>query len=163
MPIYAAPARSVVELGVFTGGRASADTFGLTEIKRQIRDAGPDQPPWGEVEDEQFHTLDGTTPIEPGTVFERQAIEQQDGSLILGAWRIVGHISTMREGDYEAVNLNRTRSSAPGANLKNPLGLVHRTTDGDPITRPAVGEQDLDPWTGEPLVDEAGDPILVED
>jgi hypothetical protein len=45
--------------------------------------------------------------------------------------------------------------------MRTPLGTPLYDDEGALINRPAVGEQDLDRWTAEPLVDEQGDPVLV--
>ena len=159
MPTYATKSRSVVELAVFTGSDASAATFGLKEYRVDARITGSEKPPWGDVVREDFHSRDGVTPILPGTVFERQVIET-DGDLIVGSWTPKGDVLAI-EGKYEAVALNRNRTNAPGANMKNPLGVQLRDANGSTIQRPAIGEQDRDPWTGELLVDENNAPVLV--
>lgn len=163
MPTYATKSRAVVELDVFIGTPSSVDTFGLEEIRYTKRDGGVGRPAWGTVDETgPIYVLPGTlTEVPPGTAFERQVVETDDPSVtIRGAWTLVGPMRGL-EGEYEAVQLNRNRVNAPGATMRNPLGMVLRDSSGSPITRPAVGEQDLDPWTGEPLVDQNGDPVLV--
>tara|TARA_R110000737_G_scaffold352662_2_gene399634 strand:+ start:255 stop:737 length:483 start_codon:yes stop_codon:yes gene_type:complete len=158
MPTYATKSRSVVELDVFTGSPNSAAELGLYEARYTER--GADRPAWNTVEEVgPYWTLDGRTEVLPGTVFERQAIET-DGDLILGAWSIVGPVLSMGDA-YEAVNLNRNRVNSPGSPMRNPTGLILRDANGDTILRPAIGEQDRDPLTGELMVDALNAPVLV--
>jgi hypothetical protein len=160
---YATKSRAVVELDVFIGTPSSVDTFGLEEIRYTKRDGGVNRPAWGTVEETgPIYVLPGTlTEVPTGTVFERQVVETEDESApIIGAWTMVGPMSSL-EGQYEPVLLGRNRVNAPGAPMRNPLGLVLRAEDRSVILRPAIGEQDLDQWTGEPLVDGSGNPVLV--
>lgn len=159
MPTYATKSRSVVELDVFTGSDASAAKFGLRDYRVDSRETGDAKPPWSEVEREDFYSLDGVTPVPPGTAFARQVIET-DGELIEGDWKPIGDVLAL-EGKYEAVALNRNRTNKPGANMKNPLGVPLRDSEGNSIQRPSIGEQDRDPWTGELMVDKSNLPILV--
>lgn len=160
---YATKSRAVVELDVFIGTPSSVDTFGLEEIRYTQRDGGVNRPAWGTVDETgPIYVLPGTlTEVPTGTVFERQVVETDDPDvLITGAWTMVGPMSSL-DGQYEAVQLNRNRVNAPGAPMRHPLGFLLRDSDGNTVIRPAVGEQDLDPSTGEPLVDGNGDPVLV--
>lgn len=76
-------------------------------------------------------------------------------------WEYVGTAGVLSSESHRRVRIRELTEIAPGENMSNPLGMSLWSADGPRLVRPASGEQDLDPWTGEPLVDENGDPVLV--
>ena len=157
MPL-AYPLRSLVEVDVFRGSLASAQAFGIIQVQSRSRD---DATTWGDIPFETFWEDQSGRRAEAGDAYERQSFPQPDGTLTVGPWKYVGDSRSL-EGQYgRAANIDWTPPIEPGGVMRTPLGTVLFDDAGDLLLRPAVGEQDLDVWTGEPLVDELGDPVLV--
>tara|TARA_R110002167_G_scaffold26380_8_gene90927 strand:- start:3677 stop:4204 length:528 start_codon:yes stop_codon:yes gene_type:complete len=172
---YGFQLRHLVAYDVFAGTENSAIDFEFTEHREESRPAGGPQ----------FNVIDHTDTWRDaadnvavaGDVYKRQAeivsYDAQGDPVIqlMGVWEHVGEMRTLegrehmrnrRGGLRPAPNLSRDSSSAPGANMRNPAGLVMFDELGVRVTRPLSGEQDIDEWTGELLFGPDGTtPILV--
>jgi len=158
MPL-AYPLRSLVEVEIFRGSLASAQSLDIIQVQSRSRD---DDTPWGDIPQDLFWEDQSGRRAEAGDAYERQSFPQSDGTLTLGPWKYVGDSRSL-EGQYgRAANIDWTPPIEPGGVMRTPLGTVLFDDDGNLLSRPAVGEQDLDVWTGEPLFEEDGvTPILV--
>tara|TARA_R110000782_G_scaffold259110_2_gene349336 strand:+ start:52305 stop:52832 length:528 start_codon:yes stop_codon:yes gene_type:complete len=172
---YGFQLRHLIAYDVFTGNDNSAEQFEFTEHREENRAAGG--PPFSAI----AHTDSWRDAINrealAGDVYARPArIVGYDAAgdpiiQLTGAWEYRGEMRTLegreamrdRQGGVRpAPNLSRDSSSAPGANMKNPAGLPLFTELGVRVTRPAIGEQDIDEWTGELLFELDGvTPVLV--
>lgn len=159
------PLRAARQVTVFDGSRASEDTLGITEVRKDSRPGGTNSPAWSEVTREDTWEVNGQ-PIKLGAMFERQWLPQADGTETYGAWEYIGQADEV--GDiFVPINIDRDRLAAPGQPMRRPEGselILTAEPTGSGVqapTRPAVGEQDLSPLTGLPMVDEAGQPVIV--
>lgn len=165
MTIYT-PREHTVEVEEFLGTPVSAELLGLFEARYTER--GADRPAWNTVDEVgPFWTLDGRTPVLPGDVFERQAaIDEGPARRQAGPWKYVGETRTP-EGRaalaraYVRVVQQWVARSVPEGPMTTENGFRMFDEQGGLLRRPAIGEQDLDRTTGEPMVDEQGQPILV--
>lgn len=161
---HAFPLRDLKDIEVFRGVLGNAEVpgtatwFGFTETRRRTR---ADATAWGSVAEEITFRDQSDRIVTAGDTYERQAIPQPDGSVSYGAWSYVGRSNALQGLFGRAVSIDWAPQIAPGQNMRTPLATLLYDEAGTLITRPAVGEQDLDPWTGEPLFDDQGQPVLV--
>jgi len=158
------PLRAARQVTVFDGTPASEEILGIREYRVDSRDGGPSPEPWSGVERDDYYGFTAEDRVEVGAMFERQLISQVDGTETYGSWEYIGQATQVRD-KYVPVNIDRDRLSAPGAPMRRPEGSDLILPDGSQPNRPASGEQDLDPLTGELLfedeLDENGDPVPV--
>ena len=159
------PFRSLVDLEVFRGSLGTspdqpgtAQFLGFREVRSSTR---TDATAWASITPEVYFEDGAGRRARAGDVYERQVLIQPDGSPSYGPWRYVGDSRALK-GEYgRAANVDWMPTIQPGGVMRTPLATPLYDDEGALINRPAVGEQDLDPWTGEPLVNEQGDPVLV--
>lgn len=157
MSSYVTPKNAVYEIEVFRGNLVSAEVFGIKQRSQRER---TDTTAWSEIPVETIWIDAQGREAQDGDVYQRKVSEAADGTItVLSEWEYVAPVLTLKDR-YERVAPNRSRDNAPGSPIRNPLGLP-LFDEGGLILRPAIGEQDIDEWTGEPLVDENGDPVLV--
>ena len=159
--VTVSPLRATRQITVFDGTRSSAIDLGLSEYKLEQRVSAADQPAWNDVDEETYYGFSPTDPVVPGELFERQLISQADDTETYGPWSRKGQASTLRD-IYVPINVTRDREALPGEPMRRPDGADLILPDGTQPLRPLSGEQDLDPLTGAPMVDEKGNPILVD-
>ena len=157
--------RDARQVTVFDGSPASEALLGVIEVQKDERQGGPGAPPWSAVVRKDTWEVNGV-PIKLGAMFERQLLVQADGTETYGAWEYIGQADEV--GDiYVPINIARDRLANPGQPMRRPEGselILTAEPTGAGVqapVRPAVGEQDLSPLTGQPMVDEAGQPVVV--
>tara|TARA_R110000764_G_scaffold52721_4_gene114690 strand:- start:342 stop:869 length:528 start_codon:yes stop_codon:yes gene_type:complete len=172
---YGFQIRHLIAYDVFAGSENSAIQFEFTEHREEDRVAGG---PQFNVIDHVDTWRDASNRVaEAGDVYVRSAkivdYDAQGDPVIQlnGAWSYVGemrtlegrqHMQGVRGGIRPAANLSRDSASAPGANMKNPAGMLMFDELGVRVTRPLSGEQDIDEWTGALLFEQNGTtPVLV--
>ncbi len=162
MPIYVYPATSRLELEVFRGSKESAASLGFTQRQFRERPATDVGSPWLPALGTTWRDARGREATK-GDVYARQVTVDAEDELHHGEFIYVGpSIGEHLKKFGKAVNIAWEPRVAPGENMRTPLGSVMFDSEGDIIVRPQVGEQDLDPWTGDPMVDDDGNPVLVQ-
>lgn len=172
---YGFQIRHLIAYDVFAGSENSAIEFEFTERREEERPAGG--PQFSEIDHTDTWRDASDRVAEAGDVYTRPAkivdYDAQGDPVILlnGAWSYVGemrtlegrqHMKSVRGGIRPAANLSRDSASAPGANMRNPAGMLMFDELGARIKRPLSGEQDIDEWTGELLFELDGTtPVLV--
>ena len=167
---YAIPTSQLVELDVFRATQASMAAFGFSERRQRVRaSTNGDVPAWAAVEEvTEYLDAQGATAL-AGDVYARQVVvaDEVTGAVNVGGWLRVGNTRTPEaraalNATYRYTPTYQPDSTvAPGSNMRTPLRLLMVQADGSLLTRPAVGQPDLDPSTGEPLLDGDGNPVLV--
>ena len=142
----------VIEVDVYRGTPADAATYGVT----RSRDLGDTSV--------TYHSRRYLGDTSIGDIFFRTVKawdEDAQEFQIVGSWQYLGGRESLRDAVIARPQIQV--QAAPGQFLRLPVGLVgiyDLNGDGDlqddgegGIQRPAVGEVDIDPWTGEPYED----------
>lgn len=159
------PLQTLVEIEVFRGfmgtDPSQPGTAQYLGISQRVARTRTDETAFAAI-DPVTEWIDASGRVaQPGDVYERQSSPNLDGTLSVGAWKFVGTSRALRGVYGRAANIDWLPTIAPEGVMRTPLGTPLVADDGSLLTRPASGEQDLDPWTGAPLTDENGNPVLV--
>lgn len=144
--------RGVIEIEVYRGTPADADTFGVNR-SRDLSDT-----------DITHHSRRFLGDTSIGDIFYRRVSNWDEDAQTyqtVGPWQYMGPRTVLKDAVTARPQIQA--EAAPGTNLRLPVGLVciyDLNGDGDlqdagdgVIVRPASGEPDIDPWTGEPYAD----------